>query len=1679
MKNKILASLLMILILLFTCNAFATEPWQDIQISLSYLQNDELKTIVANPIQGDTKHSYEAIIEQGVNLEALTLNVFNNMQPNWTYTPNNGSVLTNVVDAMGNIQANSVQIQVLDENNALVDTLYLYITSSAIVVLPQDIDNGENANNLDTGIDTSIDNAGNNEGFENVDNQNNGANVPEEVQPALITVNYLDDQDNIINTSTITLPDGQHEVQADESFVSEDYVAIDNSPKYVEVSNGVANPSTVVFRYQKQVSSASLTINYVDTNGQTIASDNVVLDKLGTNEVYPNFSIIPQDYFLDDDASKTVELLQNGSVSQNPIEFRFKHSSERQSEVNIDVKYLDENQSELASEVVSINQIGSNNITANTNLIPEGYKLKGNNVAVVEIFADGSVSRSAIAFELEKIIKEVNASINVSYINSFSGDQVALPTQVTISNIGENIITPEYPSIDGYELEGSGSATVYLYQDGTFDPSEVYFTYKPVDKAVVDASLPKGEEPNATSNESFENENVATEDLNTEASETITEPSNNLVNPQDEINNRYAISLKKVNLRKEMSTKSDKVDTIAKEEYVWVKSLHTDSDGKQWAEVIYNGKQGYVVVEFLNILTEEESYKYNSAQPTMVPGSENIAPPEATEEVTPETTPEVPTQPDVNARVAVKYVDESNQVIYETEVYLKNLGDNVVEYNPDPNLKDYELVGDSQVHVFVQNENTAEPSEVIFNLKAIKFEASFTIHYIDENGNNIAEDTKQIFNAAGEYEVHPNANIDQKYELIEPFSYWIVVNDRGESIPADVSFKYRLKPVVANLSVKYLDQDGNALAEEQNVQINKIGENQILPNANISSEYSLVGEQSFIVNLDENGNLSPSEVVFRYQKQEISHTASLIVHYNDNHGQKIAEDTQQIIDKKGANVVIPSGNIPSGYSIIGPQSFEVIMDDNGNLDVPEVTFTYENVVEETQAPTAEPIVTQDPSTIAPNRSYNITFRYVDSDFNKLAEDDIKLIEFKENTVVLNSDKTFEGYNLENPNFQISLNENGIPDTDEAIFIYTPNKPAVISVVVGVHYFDQNGIAVAPSTSVTLNTPGDNIIAANPQGLDQKYQLVGEATQTVYVSQSGIASTDNVVFTYKNTDNDFEHYSGYALTNSNAALRNAMNNLDGSIVKVLPRNTILYISGQQKMDGILYHSVQTLNGENGFMMDGDISRISNDQAQTYIDQYYASLNPQPQATPTVAPLTGFARTLGYGVPLRTVASAYSQTLQTLPNNAVVYITSTEYNENTAWRIVNYNGQIGYIRHDQLAPLSPQEAAQYANSNINANATPVPYTPNSPSSYGYVTSNGVNFRIDAGLKSRSIGKLNKFGFAMVLGSKQVDNVTWYKVNYNGKEGYVHGDFFKVLSLSEMQKFLNSQDYSAGIRNNLQDSSWTSNTNYRRPTTNAGIAAPGNVASLEDYNVDKWKNPNLLNVSYEPFSPYTTPKPSDRPEASPTPTMIVLESSSPLGYGGELSPSPSILPEDTEQAIDPNVETSQSSITPILIVLFILGLSAIAAVAYVSIMKKKRAQMIQEAREAQIRQRQALNNNMPPKAQAPNNMQAMQNRPNAQSMPNYQVPQQAAKPIQKPAIPYAQRKPIQTDIFMRPSPEQIEKAKREMQAKQAQNATNQNNTPSNFETNKPQATNTKPEVNFDSNKKIDTNGQVRRRR
>ena len=825
----------------------------------------------------------------------------------------------------------------------------------------------------------------------------------------------------------------------------------------------------------------------------------------------------------------------------------------------------------------------------------------------------------------------------------------------------------------------------------------------------------------------------------------------------------------------------------------------------------------------------------------------------------------------VTAKVTVEYVKD-NAVFYSEEKTVTAPGEQVkVDTNQTP--AGYQLNSPDSVSVSVDANGNATPSKVTFSYvpKAVQ-KASVPIEYVKDNQVFYTTSWDIVYGGSDNIKVDTNQT-PSGYQLNSPDSVSVSVDADGNAAPNKVTFTYMPVTVQkASVPIEYVKDNQVFYTTAKDIPYG--GSDTVnVDNNQTPSGYQLNSPASVSVSVNANGNATPNKVTFTYVPVTVQKASVPIEYVKDN---QVFYTTAKDIPYGGSDSIkVDTNQTPAGYKLNSPDSVSVSVDAQGNATPNKVTFNY--------IPTQVTPVTG-----------KVTVNY-SKDGSVFFSEQVD-VTAPGGPVTARNDKTPAEYKLEGAaSVNVTVSDQGVASPNTVTFNYVPivtESPIPVGNPIDRWGVTNNKVNFRSSPAKN----NKNLIKELPQGThvwmyESQYNDANEVWTHVKVDgQDGYIMVEFVdMMTQAQSDGyqatlpspmptrspapttqptEVPQYAGYALTTKQVALRIDTSNTDQSILATLPKDTLVRVVNQVYQGTVPWSLVETLDGLTGYVPDDSLRRINQEEAKYYIDQYNAAHPTAVPATPTPSPAPvqqyGYAATLGDNVPMRGAADPNSMLVNMLAKNTVVYVSGQEYLDGTAWHIVQYKGQWGYIRADQLRWLSQQETDAYLKSLQTPTPTPANTLPppdqNSASSYGYVTKDGVNFRSAPG--GSKIGTLNKYAFALVLGSTQSDGTTWYKVNQAGREGYVSGDFFHVLSLAELEDFLQSPEYAQGTTGNTgnNNNNNTGNNNGEPPT------------SPEDLNVGTWTNPNTgLNATYEPFDPYATPEPIPTPTASPTPEPL----------------------------------------------------------------------------------------------------------------------------------------------------------------------------------------------------------------
>ncbi|MDD3109246.1 MAG: peptidoglycan-binding protein, partial [Eubacteriales bacterium] len=210
---------------------------------------------------------------------------------------------------------------------------------------------------------------------------------------AVITINYLDTDNNLLRRENLTLNQGNTQVSANDALVPEGYTLSSVRTVNVTVSSaGIADPGAITFVYRRAPVTVMVPVNYLDTQGHTLYSDQINMAQ-GTHTVVANTGYVPAGYTLQGAGSQQVTVSASGTATPPAITFTFRAPAT----ADLPVRYADTAGGTLYEESLRVTQ-GTNVISANDALVPSGYTLQGPRDVEVMVGADGSVAPASVTF---------------------------------------------------------------------------------------------------------------------------------------------------------------------------------------------------------------------------------------------------------------------------------------------------------------------------------------------------------------------------------------------------------------------------------------------------------------------------------------------------------------------------------------------------------------------------------------------------------------------------------------------------------------------------------------------------------------------------------------------------------------------------------------------------------------------------------------------------------------------------------------------------------------------------------------------------------------------------------------------------------------------------------------------------------------------------------------------------------------------------------------------------------------------------------------------------------------------------------------------------------------------------------------------------------------------------------
>ena len=329
----------------------------------------------------------------------------------------------------------------------------------------------------------------------------------------------------------------------------------------------------------------------------------------------------------------------------------------------------------------------------------------------------------------------------------------------------------------------------------------------------------------------------------------------------------------------------------------------------------------------------------------------------------------------------------------------------------------------------------------------------------------------------------------------------------------------------------------------------------------------------------------------------------------------------------------------------------------------------------------------------------------------------------ENNDNVNDDTTGENENNDNVNDDTtSGNENNDNVNDDT---NTENNPSTV-IEKGVTTENLNLRVEASTSSKIITTIPKGKTIEIVEKLNSGWYKVNYNGKTGYVSSSYVSINGS-------TENKPSIVTEKGVTTENLNLR-VEASTSSKIITTIPKGKTIEIV--EKLNSGWYKV--NYNGKTG-----------------YVSSSYVSINGSTENKPSIVTEKGVTTA---NLNLRVEASTSSKIITTIPKGKTIEIVEKL---NSGWYKVNYNGKTGYV----------------SSSYVSINGS----TENKPSivtEKGVTTAN-LNLRVEASTSSKIITTIPK-GKTIEIVEKL--NSGWYKVNYNGKTGYVSSSYVSINGSTE---------------------------------------------------------------------------------------------------------------------------------------------------------------------------------------------------------------------------------------------------------------------------------------------------------
>ena len=1028
----------------------------------------------------------------------------------------------------------------------------------------------------------------------------------------------------------------------------------------------------------------------------------------------------------------------------------------------------------------------------------EGYRIEDGQAVDIYVDQNGNMSRNEVVFRYKRV---EDAVISVRCVDESTGLEIAPAEQRTCAP-GETAVLYA-ADIPGYKVTGESVQTVTADMNGAAYPSSVTFTYLPVRPAVVSVRAVDAE---------------TGADLSVPRQQTC-EPGSTVI--------FYAESVKG------FVTDGPKQVTV----FIGADGV-PDRD-----EVVFSYvriREPVVSVRFVNALTGEplaaDTAVVCAIGETTLIESEPIAGYRTVEDSSVQVTVDEFGTAD-RYEVVFRYAAISDPV-----VTVRYLSASVLQQELLPSetiacplgrttqirakkIDGYLLDGDDTVEVTVGAQGETDTDTVTFYYNAVQAPV-VTVRYLLDDGTEIAEPDMITcpVNQTSLISAENIAGFTAAGETVKTVN----VDVNGIADANEIVFLYR-RIGDALVRVRYIDAQNNVEILQSSQAVCHLGANTRINAAEIEG-YTVVGQNYKHVYVDEYGKADAAEIVFTYEKAKAPGAVLVPVTYRDQTTGIELFTSHELFETDSVNYVSADRSvIPEDFEVAGPAEQEVIVDQNGVPDPPEIVFL---VKETTQIEAGIPVYYR--STEGEEVASPTWYDCVPGNNAVTASP----VDLREHYSLLDGDTQY-----------VFMETDGTLSAEEVVFVYflsvTPAptaEPTAVPYAVDPQDFyarpSKNGtyFRSSPDTTslgnVLTELPDSEVIhvigrLSNERG---EYWYLVEAAGTVgfmnaNVIQPMAQEEVNRLFGYTPTPVPTEIPDGATIDrwgqiNSREVALRSQPSTDGKIIDRISSPAKIWVYQSVTEKNTPWYQVR-YNGSDGYMMKKFITLMG----ETESLQYQASLStpmatktppvtrmptsvvspsptpgptvtayytPSPSPSPTAEPYSGYALTRGQTYLYSGQSSADDALISIEGGDQLVLSHSQTYVDGVCWDSVEMvaGGRMGFAPDTAFVHINNDIARNYLNSMPSSEPTPVPTdVPAQYNGYGITIGEHAVIRAYADTNAQIYNVLDKDTVVMVTGQEYSEGQAWDVVNYGSQWGYIREDQIRMLNSLEVEGYLAS--------------------------------------------------------------------------------------------------------------------------------------------------------------------------------------------------------------------------------------------------------------------------------------------------